>query len=75
MADEIGEHGDPPPGQSDRSSHNGERDEAARRSHRRRIIVTGLLAPPAVMTLGLRAAHAQKAKSGPTKSQMASAKT
>jgi hypothetical protein len=71
MADENGEHRDPSPGQPDQLSRDGGGDEASRRAHRRRIMVTGLLAPPAVMTLGSRAARAQ---SGPTKSQMASVK-
>jgi hypothetical protein len=72
MADESAEHRDPPPGHSDQSSRNDARDEDARRSHRRRIIVTGLLTPPAVMTLGSRARAQTTPKSGPTKSQMAS---
>jgi len=73
MADESAEHRDPSPEHSDQSSRNEAREEAARRSHRRRIIVTGLLTPPAVMTLGSRATRAQAKNGSATKSQMNSA--
>ena len=59
MADERGEQPDPSPGHSEPSSFNEGRGDAGRRSQRRRIIVTGLLTPPAVMTLNARSARAQ----------------
>ncbi len=73
MADESAEHRAPLPGRSGQPAPDGGPDEASRASNRRRIMIAGLLTPPAVMTLGARSARAQ-AKSGPTKSQMASAK-
>ncbi len=71
MADESVERRDHSPGRSGLSGHEGETGRASRASNLRRIIISTLLAPPAVMTLGSRSASAKN--SGPSKSQMASA--
>jgi hypothetical protein len=66
MADESREHRDPssgPPGQPPRDS---ETNEVGRDSNRRRIIATGLLTPPAVMTLSARRAGAVSGPNAPS---------
>ena len=55
MAVESGEQRDPSPVRYGQVGRQGESDRA---SNRRRIIITSLLAPPAVMTLRARSAHA-----------------
>jgi hypothetical protein len=53
------EHPDPASGRPDQTPRDAGRDEADRPSNRRRrIVIASLLAPPAVMTLGVRSAHA-----------------
>ena len=75
MADESGEHRDALAERSGQRGGSGGKGQDSRASSRRRIIVTGLLTPPAVITLGSRSARAQPTpKSGPTKSMMMSAK-
>jgi hypothetical protein len=59
MADENTEQRDPSSGSTGQAPRDDERDEAGRDSSRRRIIITSLLAPPAVMTLNARSARAQ----------------
>jgi len=61
MTDESREHRDPSPGPSGQPARDGEVNEVGRGSNRRRIIGTGLLAPPVVMTLNARRAAAQSA--------------
>jgi len=56
MADEGNQQRDP----SSDSTGQPPRDGAGSHSNRRRIIVAGLLTPPAVMTLGARSAGAGK---------------
>ena len=58
MAVEGGEQRDPSPTLAGQIGGRGESDRADRASDRRRIIITSLLAPPAVMTLKARSAHA-----------------
>jgi hypothetical protein len=58
MAVESGEQRDPSSARSGETRHQGERDPADRAASRRRIIITSLLAPPAVMTLKARSARA-----------------
>jgi len=57
MADEKLEQHDP--GRSGQPPHDDGADETRRAAGRRRIIITGLLTPPAVMTLNARSARAQ----------------
>jgi hypothetical protein len=57
MADEKPEQHDP--GRSGQPPHDGGTDGTRRAAGRRRIIITGLLTPPAVMTLNARSARAQ----------------
>jgi hypothetical protein len=59
MAGDSVEQGDPRPGRSGQIPRDGGQDEAGRAADRRRIIITGLLTPPAVMTLNARSARAQ----------------
>ena len=59
MADEKLEQHDP--GHSGPPPHDDGTDEAPRAAGRRRVIMTGLLTPPAVMTLRARSAAAQSA--------------
>jgi hypothetical protein len=59
MADETLEQHDP--GRSGQPPHDDGTDETRRAAGRRRMIVTGLLTPPAVMTLNARRAHAVSA--------------
>ena len=48
-----------PPDHRARQPRDGETNEAGRDANRRRIIITSLLTPPAVMTLNARRARAQ----------------
>jgi hypothetical protein len=64
MAVESGERRDPSPVRSGQTRHQGERDPADRAANRRRIIITSLLVPPAVMTLKARTAHASPSCAG-----------
>jgi hypothetical protein len=57
MADETQEHHDPE--RSGQPPHDDGNNETHRAAGRRRIIMTGLLTPPAVMTLNARSARAQ----------------
>ncbi len=57
MADETLEQHDP--GRSGQPPHDDGTDKARQAAGRRRIIMTGLLTPPAVMTLNARSAAAQ----------------
>ena len=57
MADEKLEQHDPE--HSGQPPHDDGTDETRRAAGRRRIIITGLLTPPAVMTLSTRSARAQ----------------
>ncbi len=57
MADETLEHHDPE--YSGQPPHDDGADETRRVAGRRRIIIAGLLTPPAVMTLNARSARAQ----------------
>jgi hypothetical protein len=57
MADEKLEQHDP--GRSGQPPHDDGTDETRRAAGRRGIIITGLLTPPAVMTLSARSARAQ----------------
>jgi hypothetical protein len=59
MADESAERRGPLPGGPGQPAPDGGPDETDRASNRRRIIITGLLTPPAVMTLNARSARAQ----------------
>jgi len=59
MADESGEHSDPSAERSGQPGSDGGKAQDSRASNRRRIIITSLLTPPAVMTLGTRRARAQ----------------
>jgi hypothetical protein len=59
MAVESGEQRDPSAVRSSPTGRQGESDQADRAASRRRIIIAGLLTPPAVMTLGSSAARAQ----------------
>ena len=52
MADESTEHRDSSPGPLGQPPRDGETNKAGRDSNRRRIIITSLLTPPAVMTRG-----------------------
>lgn len=63
MADEGEDHRDPQPERPARPAVDRGTAEADRASSRRRIIITGALAPPAVMTLGTRKAGAVSAHS------------
>ena len=63
MADESLENRDPASERSGQPPSDGENMKPDRASNRRRIIITSLLAPPAVMTLKARKAHAQSAGS------------
>jgi hypothetical protein len=57
MADEKLEQHDP--GRSGQPPHDDGTDDTPRAADRRRIIITSLLTPPAVMTLNARSARAQ----------------
>jgi hypothetical protein len=57
MADDTTQQRDPSSGSTGRAPRD-EIDEAGSNSNRRRIIITSLLTPPAVMTLNARRAHA-----------------
>jgi hypothetical protein len=59
MADESAENRDPQSERSGQSSQDGENGQPGLSSSRRRLIFTGLLTAPAVMTLGSRAARSQ----------------
>jgi hypothetical protein len=59
MADEKLEQHDP--GRSGQPPHDDGTDETRRAAGRRRVIMTGLLTPPAVMTLRARSAAAASA--------------
>ena len=59
MADESLENRDPASERSGQPPSDGENMKPDRASNRRRIIITSLLTPPAVMTLKARKAHAQ----------------
>ena len=61
MANESLESRDPGSESSDQARSDGEHREPDRSSNRRRIIITSLLTPPAVMTLNARRANAQSA--------------
>jgi hypothetical protein len=63
MTDKSVEHRDPSTGPSEQPRRDDGTDEAGRSSNRRRIIITSLLAPPAVMTLNARPAHASNTPS------------
>ena len=63
MAVESAEQRDPSAVRSGQTRHRGESDQADRAASRRRIIITSLLTPPAVMTLGSPAARAQSSVS------------
>ena len=69
MADETLEQHDPE--RSGQPPHDVAADETRRAAHRRRIIITSLLAPPAVMTLGARSARAQGKTASCVKSALA----
>jgi hypothetical protein len=58
MADESTERHDSSPGPSGQPPRGGETNKAGRDSNRRRVIITSLLTPPAVMTLNARRAAA-----------------
>jgi hypothetical protein len=58
MADESLENRDPASERSGQAPSDGENRERDPSSNRRRIIITSLLTPPAVMTLSARRAHA-----------------
>jgi hypothetical protein len=58
MADESLENRDPGSERSGQAPRDGENREPDPSSNRRRIIITSLLTPPAVMTLNARAARA-----------------
>jgi len=58
MADENTQQRDPSSGSTGRPPRDDRIDEADSNSNRRRIIITSLLTPPAVMTLNARRAHA-----------------
>lgn len=58
MADDSAEHRDPSAGRSGETGQERGRDKASRAANRRRVIITTLLTPPAVMTLGSPAARA-----------------
>jgi len=64
MADEKVEQHDPE--RSGLPSHDDGTDETRRAAGRRRIIVTGLLTPPAVMTLNARRAGAVSGPDAPS---------
>jgi hypothetical protein len=64
MADEKLEQHDP--GRSGQPPHDDGIDEASRAANRRRIIVAGLLTPPAVMTLNARRAGAVSGPDAPS---------
>jgi hypothetical protein len=57
MADDTTQQRDPSSGSTGRAPRD-EIDEAGSNSNRRRIIITSLLTPPAVMTLNARRANA-----------------
>jgi hypothetical protein len=57
MADETQDHHDPE--RSGQPPHDDVKNETRRSADRRRMIMTGLLTPPAVMTLHARSARAQ----------------
>ena len=57
MADETQEHHDPE--RSGQPPHDEGNNETRQAAGRRRMIMTGLLTPPAVMTLNVRSARAQ----------------
>jgi hypothetical protein len=63
MADESQDNRDPASEGSGQAPSDGENMKPDRSSNRRRIIITSLLTPPAVMTLKARKAHAQSAGS------------
>jgi hypothetical protein len=58
MADENTQQRDPSSGSTGRAPRDDGIDEARSASDRRRVIITSLLTPPAVMTLNARRAHA-----------------
>jgi len=58
MADDNTQQRDPSSGTPGRASRDDGINEAGNKSDRRRIIITTLLAPPAVMTLNARRANA-----------------
>jgi hypothetical protein len=62
MADESTERRDSSPGPSGQPPRGGETNKAGRDSNRRRVIITSLLTPPAVMTLNARRAAAASAE-------------
>ena len=64
MADDKLEQHDP--GHSGQPPDNDGTDETRRAAGRRRIIITGLLTPPAVMTLKARSAQAQTSADHPS---------
>jgi hypothetical protein len=59
MADKSVEDRDPGSERSGQPPRHGERRRLERQSDRRRMLATGLLGAPVVMTLGARAARAQ----------------
>jgi hypothetical protein len=58
MADENTQQRDPASASTGRAPRDDGIDEARSASDRRRVIITSLLTPPAVMTLNARRAHA-----------------
>ena len=58
MADENTQQRDPSSGSTGQTPRDNGVDGADSNSNRRRIIITSLLTPPAVMTLNARRAHA-----------------
>jgi len=63
MADESVDHRDSLPERLGQPLGDGGRNEPGRPSNRRRLVIAGLLAPPAVMTLSARSARAQNSAS------------
>ncbi len=59
MADESVESRDPGSERSGKAPRDGESKQPDRSSNRRRMVIASLLAPPAVMTLNARSAHAR----------------
>ena len=75
MADESVEDRDTSSGSTGQPPHNGETNKAGGNSNRRRLLITSLLAAPAVMTLDARTArarHTPRANNDPTPSCTAS---
>jgi len=66
MADESVESRDPGSERSDQSPRDGESRQPDRSSNRRRMLVTGLLTAPTVMTISVRAARAGTKKDSPS---------